>query len=90
MMMNKPPGPPARHAASNRWDFGTYALRSNRLALITRVNQLVGRPSYTVSVLQQEFVDDRMCLEEMMALVREYGFLIAAASRAEAGPDDTP
>lgn len=90
MMMKKPPGPPERPAPGNPWEFAKYALRSNRLALIERFNQLVGKPSYAISVLQEEFVEDRMFLEEMVALVREYSAIIAAASRAESGPDDTP
>lgn len=89
MTIRKPPGPPERHEQGNPWEFAKYALRSNRLALIERFNQLVGKPSYAISVLQEEFVEDRMYLEEMVAFVREYSAIIAAARRAEPGPEDT-
>lgn len=91
MTIQKPTGSPDRPVPGNDWDVAQYAVRSNRLALIERFNQLVGKPSYAISVMQEEFVEDRMYLEEMVALVKEYSAIIDAASRADpgTGPDNT-
>lgn len=89
MMMNKAPGLAEWDAPGNPWEFAQYALRNNRLALINRFNGLVGKPSYAISVMQEEFVEDRMDFSEMIALVREYSFIIAAARRADPGAEDT-
>lgn len=88
MMTEKSMDAPAGLGRSDPWEFARYALKSNRAELIARFNHLVGAPSYTVAVLQAEFINDRMYPEEMLAFVKEYTRIIATASRANLAPDE--
>lgn len=60
----------ATTAQRESWNLAQYAIKQNRAALMARFNELVGSPSYAMSVVQDEFVDGRMGPDEMIDYAR--------------------
>jgi hypothetical protein len=52
------------------WDLAQYALRHNRTVLISRLNKLIGSPSYAMDVVQNEFISGQMEPGEMIDYAR--------------------
>jgi hypothetical protein len=61
-----------RATASQResWHLAKYALKQNRETLMAHLNNLVGAPSYTMTIVQDEFISDRMEPGEMVNYAR--------------------
>lgn len=60
----------ATSAQREGWDLAQYAIKQNRFTLMTRFNELVGSPSYAMTVVQDEFIDGRMGPDEMIDYAR--------------------
>jgi hypothetical protein len=70
---------PGKRAANDSWDYAEFVVKKHRADLVDHFNQIAGRPSYAMKVLQDEFIEDRMDPREMIAFIKVCRGLIAAA-----------
>lgn len=61
--------------------FGSVAMRDRRRRLVNRFNQLTGVPSYSVTRLQEEFIEDKLAPDEMVGFAEMCSNLIQAAEQ---------
>lgn len=66
--------------AQDARDFGDFSRKDNRKLLVELFNEIAGVPSYSMRMLQDEFIQDRMEPGEMVSFVKICRELVAVAS----------